>query len=283
MNIQNCKLNAALTAFYAVTSGVSSIRCARVVTVLAALIVGTLFFTESFAATLPLASYTVSAAGSPEINVPGTVSGSDCNGSDGCETTYASASAGLAISIHGSGSGVNPADASGQGSITFYYEITGPGSVSVPLIISGSASTSVSGPNATANAYIEYGNGDLYTCSSTVAGACGSEAASGSLNLVRFTNESSNTPYDLGVIATGYSADGTGSFSAQISGFKFGIDPAWLASNPGYSLKFSSNINIAAVPEPDTYAMLLAGLGLLSFITTRRSKAEKEVGYVTVK
>lgn len=37
--------------------------------------------------------------------------------------------------------------------------------------------------------------------------------------------------------------------------------------------RFSGSINIAAVPEPETYAMLLAGLGLIGF-TARRRKTQ---------
>jgi hypothetical protein len=32
-------------------------------------------------------------------------------------------------------------------------------------------------------------------------------------------------------------------------------------------------INIAPIPEPETYAMLLAGLGLMGFVARRRKKA----------
>jgi hypothetical protein len=35
------------------------------------------------------------------------------------------------------------------------------------------------------------------------------------------------------------------------------------------------SIDVAAVPEPETYAMLLAGLGLLGF-AARRKKLQKE-------
>jgi hypothetical protein len=35
---------------------------------------------------------------------------------------------------------------------------------------------------------------------------------------------------------------------------------------------FSGNIRVAAVPEPETYAMLLAGLGLIGFTAARRRK-----------
>ena len=53
------------------------------------------------------------------------------------------------------------------------------------------------------------------------------------------------------------------------------IDPAWLADHPGYSVAVSAGIGnaapgVAAIPEPQTYAMMLAGLGLLGFAVRRR-------------
>ena len=53
------------------------------------------------------------------------------------------------------------------------------------------------------------------------------------------------------------------------------IDPAWLADHPGYSVVVSAGIGnaapgVAAIPEPQTYAMMLAGLGLLGFAAHRR-------------
>lgn len=37
------------------------------------------------------------------------------------------------------------------------------------------------------------------------------------------------------------------------------------------------NLQIAAIPEPETYAMMLAGLGLLGFVARRRKQEEKDV------
>ncbi len=48
-----------------------------------------------------------------------------------------------------------------------------------------------------------------------------------------------------------------------------------------FALDWKANVSstpyaLAPVPEPETYAMMLAGLGLLGFIATRRSKAAKK-------
>ncbi|MES2741038.1 MAG: FxDxF family PEP-CTERM protein [Pseudomonadota bacterium] len=40
--------------------------------------------------------------------------------------------------------------------------------------------------------------------------------------------------------------------------------------NSKFSGSYSGNINVTAVPEPETYAMLIAGLGLVGFMARRR-------------
>ena len=55
-------------------------------------------------------------------------------------------------------------------------------------------------------------------------------------------------------------------YAIQVDGNIGGISGSTTTGN------YSGNFNISAVPEPKTYAMLLAGLGLLAF-TARRRKA----------
>jgi hypothetical protein len=54
------------------------------------------------------------------------------------------------------------------------------------------------------------------------------------------------------------------------------IDPVFLASHPGYSILVSEGMSndpaTVAVSEPETYSMLLAGLGVLGFTTRRRKQ-----------
>jgi hypothetical protein len=210
-------------------------------------IAATAFASESMAA-VPAAEIEVAAAGGTSILTVGTVTGSACNGSGGCESTTSKAAASLNVSTSGSTSGNNPANATGSAQITVYYAITGPvKNTAVPLVISGKAETSAKGPDAEGLAYIEYNDGGLYTCSSTVTGPCGAEASSGSLNGVVFTNNFSGGLYDLQVIVSGGSTLGTGKFSARISGVTLSIEPSWLAANPGYKLKFSAGIHVAGL------------------------------------
>jgi hypothetical protein len=105
---------------------------------------------------------------------------------------------------------------------------------------------------------------------------CGTESASGSLSDVQFSNEDTNTLYDMQVLASGYSSLGTGNFSATVDP-TISIDPTWLASNPGYTLEFSSNLT-AAVPEPSAWAMMLLGFAGPGFAGWRRSERFSAVG-----
>lgn len=52
---------------------------------------------------------------------------------------------------------------------------------------------------------------------------------------------------------------------------------SFLDQNPGANLLHAGprldNVTVASVPEPETYAMLLAGLGMVGFMARRRSRA----------
>jgi len=110
--------------------------------------------------------------GPTEIKVYGSLSNSAVNGGSegGSESKLRFCRPGLTVSANGSTSAVcrwqtRPPRASSRSFMKSQARRT-----SGPLIISGSASTSASGPDATAEAYIEYAAGDLFTCSSTIVG-----------------------------------------------------------------------------------------------------------------
>lgn len=48
----------------------------------------------------------------------------------------------------------------------------------------------------------------------------------------------------------------------------------WLGTDPVYGQIGWETFKVAAVPEPETYAMLLAGLGLVGFMVRRRKQLE---------
>jgi hypothetical protein len=51
------------------------------------------------------------------------------------------------------------------------------------------------------------------------------------------------------------------------------IDAAWAVEHPGYSISVSPGVgNTVPVPEAETYAMMLAGLGLVGFMAKRRKQ-----------
>lgn len=52
----------------------------------------------------------------------------------------------------------------------------------------------------------------------------------------------------------------------------FGIAGPALAAGTAIGATYSGTLNVSAVPEPETYLMLLAGLGLFGFIASRRRK-----------
>lgn len=56
------------------------------------------------------------------------------------------------------------------------------------------------------------------------------------------------------------------------------IDPTWAAANPGYSLRFSTNVGGLAepVPEPSTWAILL--LGFFGIVFSMRGVRRKSAG-----
>lgn len=55
-----------------------------------------------------------------------------------------------------------------------------------------------------------------------------------------------------------------GSYTLSVAGYKI---------NPALSGSYSGNINLNPVPEPETYAMLLAGLALVGFTARRRKNS----------
>ena len=62
-----------------------------------------------------------------------------------------------------------------------------------------------------------------------------------------------------------------GAFDVTQNGLYSFVLSAYDANN-GLLARTSMNVQVGAVPEPETYALMLAGLGLVGFIARRRSK-----------
>jgi hypothetical protein len=79
------------------------------------------------------------------------------------------------------------------------------------------------------------------------------------------------TGVKFGGSTTGVTFDNAAGLSGTISALSsVGVNGAFVAA--GDSSEIGSPGTIAAVPEADTYAMLLSGLGLIGFMARRRSK-----------
>jgi hypothetical protein len=213
----------------------------------------------------------VSAEGGSPISIAGTVNGSGCTlgPEGGCETSTATASYFFAdASVSGSGStagGVATANTAGSADVTFFFEVVGPATGLVPLIFTGSGSTSASGVEASAYAYFETPGGDLYACSGTgpSAASCLLEGSplptsySGSIDY----SVSPNVPYDLSLMASGGATEGSGSWSASVDP-EVTINPSFAPAGD-YTLEFSAGPLSSVVPEPSSSLLLGAGMLVL--------------------
>lgn len=77
------------------------------------------------------------------------------------------------------------------------------------------------------------------------------------------------------LIATGM-LNGSGSYLSFAGGAtpgNYSLNIAGLKLNPSAAASYAGNISISPVPEPETYAMMLAGFGLLG-LSIRRRKSD---------
>jgi hypothetical protein len=72
----------------------------------------------------------------------------------------------------------------------------------------------------------------------------------------------------LSLVSSNFAPD----FTYGLSGGQIVVDWSGTSTPGTYIAVF--DVNVAAVPEPESYAMLLAGLGLLGFVARRRKQQE---------
>lgn len=190
--------------------------------------------------------------------------------------------------------------ATANGNLMYYFSIIGPTQVSVPIEVTGYESLSAGsfGEVSTAYVYLTASGGavsNTYTCqfgagcgssfyslSNTAYSVTAAQNSAGSYsgyidiqsNANAYTNSYVCNQGPLGVCQP------SGTATAYIDPY-ITIAPSFLASNPGYSIVVSNGIsNISPAPEPETYTMLLVGLGLLGFIAYRRKDNASALRFV---
>lgn len=219
-------------------------------------------------------SIEVTAAGGTPILTSGTVNGTGCNGTDGCESSTATVNyAGgsfASVAASGSNSGPNPANAEAEGTVTYFFEVLGPSGSTATLMLTGDGTTSATGPQGSATDQIEWGGGQMYACSGT-GNSLASCLVSGEYLPTSFSGQqqtytiSTNVLSDVLTLSTGSSV-GAGSFSAAADSTL-----AFAPSNTCTTCQLVLySTTISATPEPGTLLLLVAGSGVLAVAVGRR-------------
>lgn len=247
-------------------------------------IAGTVLVTAGASAqALPQAVYgavAIGGAAGQSVSSPGTASTSGTNAL-GSVSGSATVTAYQRVSAEGSASGY-PNNLVAQAYATYYFGITGPSAIDVPLILTGYSSTSahgcVPGVGCSSIAVLEeagrnnsplvsFNPGYCYEGSSS----CGSFTFTQSLTL---TASTATTVGDFGYVTL---KSYLGAINGSAAGF---IDP-YIAIDPTfadaalYRVVFSAGTGNGgnAVPEPATWLMLLIGFGFAGSALRQRRNA----------
>jgi hypothetical protein len=71
-----------------------------------------------------------------------------------------------------------------------------------------------------------------------------------------------------------FSSFGNGETGFTLPGFLTGPLVMTVMGTAGANASYGGTLNVSAVPEPETWAMMLGGLGLMGFMARRRKKTE---------
>jgi hypothetical protein len=241
--------------------------------------------------TVPAASGFVSVIGSLDSNpsysqystLPGGALGQI--GADGRSATSATLTLGsdpsAAVTARASAALGEDVNAQAQVYYTYAFVVGGPAGVSVPVDVSGllTATEAGGGPYAYAGADIivqdtNTGTGVTGWTEPAVCAAVGTSCALGGSDTVSQTIDVTvgdvitvylDAYVDVTDYVAGTSIDATASIDPT-----FQIDPTFLATNSGYTLTYGQGV--LAVPEPDAWCLMLAGLGFAGLAVRRRRR-----------
>jgi hypothetical protein len=221
----------------------------------------------------------------------GTVSNAQSNppGSAGAAVQYISYNAQTAALVGGYPAGgvtafalnnfANIAQASS--SLTYYFTIQGPSSISVPVSITGKLlwQTNWSYENqnylqvATARLSIDGNTASIGHCLGLDV-SCASKA--GVLSFSETSSFLTNTPIEVSLAASAV-AFGPGSIASATADPVFTIDPAFLSANPGYNIVLSDGVgnSLLVTPLPSSLPMFASGLIGLVALGRRRLAASR--------
>ncbi len=229
-----------------------------------------------FASGLPLTQFNLQAqsvfTGNPGIASSGTFFASG----------FPSAS-GPVLSVHGAGPESNTsANNEASASAVWAFHLSGPANVIVPIVITGLYSASftdalgVSGGVALGEDRFRLARIFSFRCTYLDSSGCDSSQGNRSQNFTLDANARSGVTNFI-LTSVGGSLFGTptghfGEFSAMIDPI-ISIDPSFARAGE-FTLSFSPDAYtaVAAVPEPETYALLLAGLAVVGTVARRRRR-----------
>ena len=256
-----------------------AIRFLSHTSILAVTIVAFLPVTANAALALPAAITSIILDAEPEHRFYATPGGTFLNGLEA--NVIASPAPTVFGEVFGRSDGMSSSMSAG---LTYSYGVdrpidAPPIDLIVPLFatfrIFASASGGAPGAEILANATLSiHGvNGTSINRVVIAQSCCGPLEFNGTLSFAQLSGHFDRVEISVAVSASagaGFSAYAT----ATVDPYIF-IDPAWLADHPNYSVAVSAGIGnaapgVAAIPEPQTYAMMLAGLGLLGFVARRR-------------
>jgi PEP-CTERM motif len=201
-----------------------------------------------------------------DYSSPGNETDSYCRSLGSCGTAAGSLTSNILgmQSVSGSAMTFQDLGAESYATVDFYFRFKGPANQGVTYHLKSSGATSIfGGGQATAFLYLD---GTLlnYACSSSMVGYC---AVSDQFAFDTDFAAPSNTVQKLEIdLYGGTAAFGGGPYSAAIDPM-ITLDSVY--ANQGYSLELSPNVTqdsvAPSVPEPSTWAMLLAGFAALGF------------------